>query len=141
MQRLSPPLPPRQAVAKVLAEMATPNVVAQHYLTNPLLIHGFKFDLRIYALVLSCDPLRVFLFHEGLARCAGERPRGERVRGRPRLQERLGPCGLRGGAGWGGAGAGRLAGWREGRGAAGCTAAAVGTGFTLAGCLVARRSQ
>lgn len=45
------------------------NMVAQHYLPDPYLINGYKFDLRIYALVLSCDPLRIFIFYEGLARC------------------------------------------------------------------------
>lgn len=58
---------------QVLSEMANPNLVVQHYLTNPLLLHGFKFDMRVYALVLCADPLRVFLYHEGLARLCTEK--------------------------------------------------------------------
>jgi len=44
------------------------DLICQQYVSKPFLIDGFKFDLRIYVLVTSCDPLRIFLFNDGLGR-------------------------------------------------------------------------
>ncbi|XP_013384644.1 tubulin polyglutamylase TTLL4-like [Lingula anatina] len=47
--------------------------VVQRYLPNPLLIDEAKMDLRIYVLVGSIDPLRVYIFPEGEVRIAMEK--------------------------------------------------------------------
>lgn len=46
--------------------------VAQRYISKPLLLDGYKFDLRLYVLVSGCDPLRIFLHRKGLVRLASE---------------------------------------------------------------------
>ncbi|XP_030631003.1 tubulin polyglutamylase ttll6 [Chanos chanos] len=44
------------------------HMICQVYVSKPFIIDGFKFDLRIYVLVTSCDPFRIFMYEEGLAR-------------------------------------------------------------------------
>ncbi|NXG58812.1 TTLL4 polyglutamylase, partial [Hemiprocne comata] len=45
-------------------------LLVQRYLNKPYLIGGKKFDLRIYVYVTCYDPLRVYLFKDGLVRFA-----------------------------------------------------------------------
>ncbi|XP_048108998.1 tubulin polyglutamylase TTLL7 isoform X2 [Alosa alosa] len=47
--------------------------IVQEYLEKPFLMEGYKFDLRIYILVTSCDPLRIFLYNDGLVRMGTEK--------------------------------------------------------------------
>ncbi|XP_052098050.1 tubulin polyglutamylase ttll6-like isoform X15 [Mytilus californianus] len=46
------------------------HMICQQYMPKPFLIDNFKFDFRLYVLVTSCDPFRIFLFNDGLARFA-----------------------------------------------------------------------
>ncbi|KAJ3041330.1 Tubulin polyglutamylase ttll4, partial [Rhizophlyctis rosea] len=46
--------------------------VVSRYISNPYLIMGRKFDIRLYVVVTGWDPLRVYLFEEGVVRFASE---------------------------------------------------------------------
>lgn len=41
------------------------DVVASEYIGRPLLVNGFKFDLRVYVLVTACNPLQAYIYEEG----------------------------------------------------------------------------
>jgi len=45
-------------------------LVVQKYIDNPYLINDTKFDLRLYILITSINPLRIYLYDNGLVRFA-----------------------------------------------------------------------
>jgi len=49
------------------------DVLVSEYVSNPLLINGKKFDLRIYVAVTSINPLRIYIYEDGLVRFATEK--------------------------------------------------------------------
>jgi tubulin polyglutamylase TTLL5 len=46
------------------------SAVISEYLDKPLLFKGFKFDLRIYVVITSFYPLKIYVYREGLVRLA-----------------------------------------------------------------------
>ncbi|XP_045503883.1 uncharacterized protein LOC123700665 isoform X3 [Colias croceus] len=71
---IKPPASARGTGIKVVSRWAQiPKkrpVVVQRYVSKPYLINGSKFDLRLYVLVTSVHPLRIYLYKDGLARFA-----------------------------------------------------------------------
>lgn len=48
------------------------NEIVTKYISNPLLIEGKKFDLRIYTLVTGYNQMKIYLYNEYFARLATE---------------------------------------------------------------------
>jgi tubulin polyglutamylase TTLL4 len=44
--------------------------IVSRYVSKPHLLNGRKYDLRLYVLVTSFDPLKIYLFKDGLVRLA-----------------------------------------------------------------------
>lgn len=44
--------------------------IVSKYLSKPHLIRGYKYDLRLYIVVTSFEPLKIYMFQEGLVRLA-----------------------------------------------------------------------
>lgn len=61
-------------ITKTLKDIKpTEKMICQVYVARPFLIDGYKFDLRVYTLMTSCDPLRIYVYNEGLVRFATSR--------------------------------------------------------------------
>lgn len=46
------------------------NYIVSKYVSKPHLIRGYKYDLRLYILVTGFEPLKIYMFQEGLVRLA-----------------------------------------------------------------------
>lgn len=58
---------------KKVEEKEVEAYVVQRYLQYPLLVGGKKFDMRMYVLVTSFSPLKVFMYRRGFARFTNSR--------------------------------------------------------------------
>jgi tubulin polyglutamylase TTLL4 len=58
------------------------NYLISEYIKNPHLINQLKYDLRVYVLVTSYDPLKIYVFREGLCRFATEKYDNNKIKQR-----------------------------------------------------------
>ena len=52
-------------------------MIIQEYISNPLLIDHLKFDVRIYVLMTSIEPLKLYVYEDGLVRGSEHRYKRE----------------------------------------------------------------
>eukprot|EP00798_Chlamydomonas_sp_ICE-L_P005188 gene5188-18411_t len=57
---------------KKKSEQEKPFVIAQQYVNKPLLVDGRKFGIRVWAVVIDHDPIRVYLHQNGLVLFSGD---------------------------------------------------------------------
>ncbi|WP_434986557.1 PqqD family peptide modification chaperone [Vreelandella zhaodongensis] len=61
-----------QVLSDLTAVPLSPNWLVQEYVANPHTIRGHKYVLRLYMLIASIDPLRVYLYDQGFAKLASD---------------------------------------------------------------------
>lgn len=73
---IKPPASARGIGIRVITKFSslpkTKEKICCKYINKPYLINSRKFDLRLYVLVSSFDPLRIYLFNDGVARFAAQ---------------------------------------------------------------------
>lgn len=47
-----------------------PGTLVQKYISKPHLLRGYKYDMRLYVLVTCFEPLKAYIFEQGLVRLA-----------------------------------------------------------------------
>ncbi|XP_067868501.1 tubulin polyglutamylase TTLL11 isoform X2 [Heterodontus francisci] len=57
---------------RMLANLRSKPAVVQEYISKPLLIDKLKFDIRLYVLLKSLDPLEIYIAKDGLSRFCTE---------------------------------------------------------------------
>jgi hypothetical protein len=67
-----PPAGPIRIISGVPDRFSAAEVLLQAVVPNPLLIRGFKFDIRFFVAVPSLSPLRVYLHSQGIASFAAD---------------------------------------------------------------------
>ena len=45
-------------------------ILPQDYVDNPFLINGLKFDIRLYILITSIDPIKIYIYEDGIVNFA-----------------------------------------------------------------------
>jgi len=60
--------------AQILSNfIVTHNAILLRYITNPLLFYGHKMTFRLYVVVTSLDPLRIYVYNNGLVRICSQK--------------------------------------------------------------------
>ena len=47
--------------------------IIQKYISNPYLINGYKWDMRLYVTITQARPLKIYMYQEGIVRFSTEK--------------------------------------------------------------------